>query len=51
MDEEENVIKGRMLNDSVGDRRYTMYLRKKARSLISYVIISGSRFNAVSLDL
>ena len=48
MDEEENVIKLRMLNDSVGDRRR---LRKKARSLISYVIISGGRFNAVSLDL
>ena len=38
VDEEENVMKLRKLNDPVGDCRH---LRKKARSLTLYVIISA----------
>ena len=48
MDEEENVIKSKILKDLVGDVRH---LRKCTRSLISSVIMSGNSCNETSLDL
>ena len=48
MDEEQNVTKSVILKNFEGDFRH---LRKKARSLILYVIISGNSLSEISLDL
>ena len=48
VDEEQKVTKSVILKDFEGDFRH---LRKNARSLISYVIMSGNSCSEMSLDL